>query len=68
MSKVAMFQVKKDLGNWTVQTVSNGKVMFRSGLRSLAKEWKEINEPIPAAAVLNATIGRSVWRSRDSSV
>jgi hypothetical protein len=67
MSKVSMFQVKKDLGNWTVQTVSNGKVMFRSGLRSLARDWKNLNEPIPAAAQLNASIGKDVWRARPSA-
>ena len=67
MSKVAMFQVKKDLGNWTVQTVSNGKVMFRSGMRVLAREWKDANEPIPAAAQLNASIGKDVWRQREQA-
>lgn len=55
-------RAKKILGYWTIKTIPGGVVQFRSLSRKLANEWATLNAPIPASAVLNATIGRAVWR------
>lgn len=59
-----MFNLAKIFGYWTVTLKSTGLTMFRSLSRSTAAEWRKVNEPIDAAAKLNAQIGLAVWRQR----
>lgn len=60
-----MFKIKREYGLWTVQLVSNARTVFKSLSKGTCQEWRKINEPLPAADQLNATIGANVWRNRD---
>lgn len=55
---------KKIKGYWTIMLESNSAVQFRSLSRKLANDWRTANEPIPAQAAMNATVGKAVWRAR----
>lgn len=59
-----MLKIKRD-GAWhCVQLVSNSLTQFKSLSRTLARNWRDANQPLAAADVLNATAGKAVWRSR----
>lgn len=62
-------KAKQILGFWSIMLVStpNGVVQFKSLSRKLANEWAQANEPMPAAYVLNATTGNTVWRYRQGT-
>lgn len=55
---------QKILGYWTIKLESNGLTQFKSLSRKLASEWRMLNEPPPAQASLNASVGKPVWRAR----
>ncbi len=57
-----MYIIKKLNG---LHTVLAGTVaQFKSTSRQAARNWRDVNQPLPIEHVLNVSVGKQVWSNR----